>query len=186
VSLHFLVDLVYGSLYLVLMEDTKVIKKEPDTTYMRLIKDFPDDAMTLDNSRGFPLTSVKAQCVVERLNQVFGYDGWEQVGKFDQGQNGILYFGELRVGLINCSTEGKSWNASHSGIGYAVFKANEGDSYKSAKTDCLSKCASWFGIGNEVYKGNVTPPKKQTQKQQHPANQNNAQPKAQQDGDEWL
>ncbi|MEE8598013.1 MAG: Rad52/Rad22 family DNA repair protein [Dehalococcoidales bacterium] len=144
------------------MEDTKVAPKQPDTTYMKLIKSFPDEAMTTDNSRGFPLTSIKAQCVVERLNQVFGFDGWELEGEYETTKDGVLFFGKLEV---EASGEGRH---HHSGIGYSKNKKVEGDAYKSARTDCLSKCASWFGVGNEVFKGNVTPPSSGGSQQQSP------------------
>lgn len=41
-----------------------------------LIADFPAQAYSQDNSRGFPLTSVKAAYVFERLNQIFGLCGY--------------------------------------------------------------------------------------------------------------
>ncbi len=36
------------------------------------------------------------------------------------------------------------------------------DGYKSAVTDALSKCASYLGVGIEVFKGQVSPPSQTT------------------------
>ena len=47
-------------------------------------------------------------------------------------------------------------------IGYSDNKKNIGDTYKSARTDALSKAGSYFGIGNEMYKGNIAVGKKST------------------------
>lgn len=41
--------------------------------------------------------------------------------------------------------------------GFSADKKNEGDAYKGAKTDSLSKAASMFGVGNDVFKGLVDP-----------------------------
>ena len=46
-----------------------------NVTQKDLLKlDFPPEALSEDNSRGFKLTSIKAAFVVERLNDVFGIE----------------------------------------------------------------------------------------------------------------
>ena len=45
--------------------------------YAALSAEFPKEAMTEDSSRGFSMTSIKAQYVRERLNEVMGVDGWD-------------------------------------------------------------------------------------------------------------
>lgn len=118
--------------------------------YNELRADFPKEAYQQDKSRGFALTSIRAQYIVERLNTVLGIGGWTLKGNFDKQDNDIVYFGTLvfRVG---------DKYYTHEGVGHSAIKKNLGDSYKSARTDCLSKIASLIGVGNEVFKGNVDP-----------------------------
>lgn len=127
------------------------------TTYEKCIADFPDEALSCDSSRGFDLTSVKAQYVKERLNQVFGVTGWAMTGTYEQVGNGsgVIYYGKLSV--IDPDT---SVSHTHESVGFAQIKRNIGDAFKGAQTDALSKCSSNLGIANEIFKGNVAPPKK--------------------------
>lgn len=112
--------------------------------YQKLTKKFPNDAISTDSSRGFDLTSIKAQYVVERLNEVFGIAGWSLHGEFKPADRGILFIGELTLKTLNHSVQA---------IGFSLIKKVLGDSYKSARTDALSKAASWIGVGNEIFKG---------------------------------
>ena len=125
------------------------------STYEKCIAAFPDDALSCDSSRGFDLTSVKAQYVNERLNEAFGSMNWNITGEYEQVDKGVLYKGVLTVtdpltGLTN----------KQEACGYAIVKKNIGDAFKGSQTDALSKCASRFGVANEVFKGNVLPPGK--------------------------
>jgi hypothetical protein len=118
--------------------------------YDKLVEEFPTEAYQVDSSRGFNLTSLKAQFVRERLNTVFGFNGWRFTGEFkDLEDNGVLFFGKLsvKVGENDHTVEG---------VGYSGKKKNLGDVYKSANTDALSKAASNLGIGNSVYKGMIS------------------------------
>lgn len=138
-------------------EETKIQTLEKrerfQSKYKELLKPFPNEAYSVDSSRGFNLTSIKAQYVVERLNEVMGVDGWELVGNFEKEGNGVLFIGKL---VLNDGFAGHSQLA----VGYSDQKKNIGDAYKGAMTDALSKAASKFGLGNEVFKGNVAPPAK--------------------------
>jgi len=136
-------------------------RKRFEEIRLGLEKPFPDEAYSTDSSRGFDLTSIKAQYVVERLNQVCGIDGWELKGDYTSTEDGILFFGTL---VINDGYKGHQQQA----VGFSGNKRNSGDAYKGAKTDALSKAASLFGLGNEVFKGNVAPPKKSAPKKKAP------------------
>ena len=118
--------------------------------YEDLAADFGPEACTKDSSRGFDLTSVKAQYVVERLNEVVGVMNWSFGGEYEKTDDGVLFMGAL---IINVN--GKS--NRHFAPGFSKNKKNIGDTYKSANTDSLSKCASKFGIANAVFKGLVDP-----------------------------
>ena len=124
-----------------------------DVRYQDLKKPFPKEALSTDSSRGFDLTSVKAQYVVERLNEVVGINNWRHQGDYELVEGGVIFKGSL---IISRGLDGTVRDA----VGYAQIKRNIGDAYKGAKTDSLSKCASQFGLANEVFKGNVAPPSK--------------------------
>lgn len=131
--------------------DKGAIKAE---LYAKLSAPFPAEAMTADTSRGFALTSIKAQYVVERLNEVFGADGWEAKPSvlFNDKEGGC----GVQLSLI-ARYPGLLPIARHV-ISGSKAKKDPGDLLKSAMTDALCKAASHLGIGNEVYKGNVKPP----------------------------
>ena len=118
--------------------------------------DFPDEAYTVDSSRGFDLTSLKAQFIIERLNEVAGVNGWILTGDFKETEKGTLYLGSLQ--LID-RLENKSIHSVEA-IGFSASKKNVGDTYKGARTDALSKAASYLGVGNDMFKGKIAPKKK--------------------------
>lgn len=130
--------------------------KNESSVYEELAAPFPDEAMSKDKSRGFALTSVKAQYVIERLNTVLGVMNWTFGGEFKETEDGVLYMGSLII-----SINGKQ--NRHFAPGYCSYvtvnaKGEEktkllGDVYKSAHTDSLSKCASKIGVANDVFKG---------------------------------
>lgn len=129
-------------------------KKIAGNIYAETTKDFTGEALTKDSSRGFDLTSIKAQYVVERLNEVFGIDGWDaryDVVTLDPEKGCIMKC------LLTAKVEGLQPIIRMS-FGGCAAKKNLGDMSKSAMTDALGKAASHMGIGNEVFKGKVKPP----------------------------
>ena len=138
-----------------------------DETYKRLIADFPKEAYSKDGSRGFDLTSLKAQYGKERLNEVFGVFGWEFVEEFEKTEKNIIEIikpnkppvkinvpeGVLCHGKLTIK-KADTQRIIHA-TGWSQAKKNVGDSFKGASTDALSKACSFIGIGNEVFKGNV-------------------------------
>ncbi len=129
-----------------------------DKATVDALKHFTGEALSIDSSRGFALTSIKAQYVVERLNQVFGLTGWSHTGEYRQTgpedkPTGVVFLGKLTV-------QNGVTGAIREAVGFSELKRNIGDAYKGAKTDSLSKCASQLGIGNDVYKGKVAVPGK--------------------------
>jgi len=118
--------------------------------YKQLSEPFDLSAYSIDSSRGFDLSSLKAQYMVERLNEVMGIEGWKLTGTHQVVDKGILFLGTLTLTLGDKSI-------SQEGIGFSSNGKNTGDAYKGSITDCLSKTASWFGVANEAFKGNVSP-----------------------------
>jgi hypothetical protein len=89
------------------------------------------------------LSAIKVIYVVERLNDVFGLNGWHV-------DNEIVETGQMIVVRATLSVPKYA-------IAIEQFGGNDnpdrGDAYKGACTDALSKCASYLGIGMHVYKG---------------------------------
>lgn len=129
-------------------ENKENIQKE---MYDKLSAPFPSEAMTEDTSRGFALTSIKAQYIIERLNSVFGVDGWEAKPQvlFNDKETGC----GVHVSLV-ARYPGLAPIARHV-ISGCKPKKDPGDLLKSAMTDAICKAASHLGVGNEVYKGKV-------------------------------
>lgn len=138
--------------------------------FAELSAEFPDEALSIDSSRGFDLTSIKAQYVVERLNDVLTPVGWgiegmyeyDEPGNVDKGipaKGGVVFHGFLNIDLNPLG-----YDIVHrvKAIGYAPSKKNRGDVLKGSKTDAICKAASQLGVGNSVFKGNIAPPSKKT------------------------
>jgi hypothetical protein len=92
------------------------------------------------------LSSVKSAYVIERLNDVFGEDGWEAGFEIiEQGQHIV----------VKCSFVARI--SADRVIRRTTFGGNtnqdRGDAYKGACTDALTKAASQIGIASAVYKG---------------------------------
>jgi hypothetical protein len=129
--------------------------------YEKLREPIPDDALTKDISRGtsFPLTSIKAQYIKKRLNEVLGMANWRLDGDYSEREGGdvefqgrlIIFYGDY---LDNPSEE-ELKHSTHTvhAYGYSKLKKLYGDTKKSARTDALSKAASEIGIGEEVFMG---------------------------------
>jgi len=115
-----------------LPEDVKTKLKEP----------LPREAVS-PNPEKPGLSVIKVIYVVERLNDVFGLNGWQVC-------NEIVETGKMIVVRATLSIP-------RYGIAVEQFGGNDnpdrGDAYKGACTDALSKCASYLGIGMDVYKG---------------------------------
>lgn len=117
-----------------------------------LLKEFPRESLSQYPSYdGFKLTSVKAQYIVERMNEVWGYGQWQyEILSTEIIQDEAV----SKVKLI--PPVGKPFTQYGGGRiknknGYHIA-----DGYKASVTDALTKCASYYGIANEVFKGNCS------------------------------
>jgi len=115
-----------------LPEDVKTKLKEP----------LPREAVS-PNPQKPGLSVIKVIYVVERLNDVFGLNGWHV-------DNEVVETGRMVVVRATLSVPRYA-------IAIEQFGGNDnpdrGDAYKGACTDALSKCASYLGVGMDVYKG---------------------------------
>jgi hypothetical protein len=89
------------------------------------------------------LSAIKVIYVVERLNEVFGVNGWHMANEVVEKGAMVVVKGALTIEEYGIRIEQYGGNAN----------PDRGDAYKGACTDALSKCASYIGIGMDVYKG---------------------------------
>jgi Rad52/22 family double-strand break repair protein len=122
-------------------QDTEVAEL-PSEVAERLKQPLPAEAISSHpNKPG--LSSVKAIYIIERLNEVFGLNGWED--DYEVIENGpmVVVRGCLRIpkhGIVRQQYGGND-------------NPDRGDAYKGACTDALTKCASQIGVAIDVYKG---------------------------------
>jgi hypothetical protein len=114
----------------------------PDGVKAKLKEPLPREAVS-PNPQKPGLSVIKVIYVVERLNEVFGLNGWHV-------DNEVVETGRMVVVRATLSVPRYA-------IAIEQFGGNDnpdrGDAYKGACTDALSKCASYLGIGMDVYKG---------------------------------
>jgi hypothetical protein len=89
------------------------------------------------------LSVIKVIYVVERLNDVFGLNGWRVVNQVVESGRMVVVKATVTIPEYGILVEQYGGNDN----------PDRGDAYKGACTDALSKCASYLGIGMDVYKG---------------------------------
>ena len=123
-------------------EQSEDLLELPKGLRAKLKEPLPREAVSPNPQRP-GLSVIKVIYVVERLNDVFGLNGWHM-------DNEIVETGRMVVVRATLSIPKYS-------IAIEQFGGNDnpdrGDAYKGACTDALSKCASYLGIGMDVYKG---------------------------------
>jgi hypothetical protein len=156
--------------------------------YDRLRKPFEEAAYSADTSRGFPLTSIKAAYVSERLNEVFGLcgQGWRYAhSPFEEIENEVIIEVALQWAVEKGGEgraewdamignwricDGEGWSAPVYGPGGQSIKKNRmTDARKGAVTNGIGKAASMIGVGSDAFKGLVQvgdQPQQQRQQQQ--------------------
>src|SRR5579863_4065857 len=115
-----------------LPEDLKIKLKEP----------LPREAVS-PNPQKPGLSGIKVIYVVERLNDVFGLNGWHIDNEIVETGRMVVVRATLTIPKYSIVIEQFGGNDN----------PDRGDAYKGACTDALSKCASYLGIGMDVYKG---------------------------------
>lgn len=97
------------------------------------------------------LSTVNSAFIIERLNDVFGEDGWKAEYRVVEGDvNHAMVVVECRLscrptGEINFTIQRQTFGGNDN--------KDRGDAYKGACTDALTKAASQIGIAQDVYKG---------------------------------
>ena len=114
-----------------------------------LRKPFPPEAISQHPSKSF-LSTIKAIYITERLNDLFGIGGWTLEHEIvSDAPEYVAVRGRIIIGEpYNIRTPDQY--GGHNKTGKNIEPA---DGYKSAMTDCQSKCASYLEIGIDVFKG---------------------------------
>jgi Rad52/22 family double-strand break repair protein len=115
----------------------------PSHLVTKLSVPLPREAVKPHPTKKF-LSTIKVIYVVERLNEVFGVNGWKVT-------NEVIENSAAMVVIKSTLT------VPEYGIYVEQFGGNDnvdrGDAYKGACTDALSKIGSYLGVGMDVYKG---------------------------------
>jgi hypothetical protein len=114
----------------------------PEDVMAKLKEPLPREAVS-PNPQKPGLSAIKVIYVVERLNDVFGLNGWHVDNKVVEAGRMVVVRATLSVPRYAIAIEQFGGNDN----------PDRGDAYKGACTDALSKCASYLGIGMDVYKG---------------------------------
>lgn len=95
------------------------------------------------------LSTIKAMFVVERLNDAFGIGGWDiEHSILENTPEHVIVVGRIYIKEHDIYTP-----IQYGGHPKGVKGGEPADAFKSAVTECLSKCASYLEIGIEVFKG---------------------------------
>ena len=145
----------------------------------KLREPFPAEAISRHPTKTF-LSTIKAIYIVERLNDIFGIGGWDLEHEII---NDSPEYVSVRGRIVVFETEkfptGFHTPDQYGGHGKTGKNTEPADGYKSAVTDCQSKCASYLEIGIDVFKGlgNAPAQKKPYQKKQGAPNSQPAEKK---------
>jgi len=138
--------------------------------YTRLPKEYreklssalPREAIKKHPTKTF-LSTIKQIFITERLNDVFGVGGWDFehniVGVYDNDTytrtktksgkvNNVIVGGRLYSREFDLYTP-----LQYGGGDIEGYNTDPSDGFKGAVTDCMSKCASLWEIGIQVFKG---------------------------------
>jgi hypothetical protein len=99
-------------------------------------------AQVVRGNRALSVAYVDARLVEDRLDQVFGVDGWQDAYQVLPNNNVIC---KLRVRI------GQDW-IEKSDVGGQSDQPDEGDRMKSAFSDALKRAAVKLGIGRYLYR----------------------------------
>lgn len=117
-----------------------------------LYEPLPDEAISDHPTKPY-LNTINAIYVSDRLNDVFGIDGWTFTTEVIEIKGAMVV---VRV-VLDCGDVRREQFGGNN-------NADLGDAYKGAVTDAFTKCASMMGVGVGVWKNEY---KKGNKKQQN-------------------
>lgn len=128
----------------------------------------PAEAVKQHPTKTF-LSSIKAIYVVERLNDVFGIGSWHLRSEMVDNSKAMIIVKSVLT-IPEYGIELESYGGNDNG-GENSKNHDEGDAYKGAVTDALTKICSYLGIAMDVYKGKAIPSGNTQQNGQQSASQ---------------
>jgi hypothetical protein len=129
-------------------KENKVLPKITSEMREKLKAQFPVRAYKSIDTKAY-LGSLKPQYIVERLNDVFGIGRWEIIHEVvERMVDYVLIKGTIKIYDYDVYIP---WH--YGGHKLEGKNLEPADGYKSAVTDCFSKCASFLEIGNDLFKG---------------------------------
>lgn len=141
----------------------------------KIREDFPKESVQVKTSFKNPktgeskvLTGYKPQYIIERMNDVFGHEGWDfEVLKYGVEGKDAWVLGRLTIYEIRRdenSIDGpliRKTMAVKDQFGSSFYNQEDssyGDALKGAATNSFEKCCSFIDIGHLAYKGLVLVP----------------------------
>lgn len=104
----------------------------------------PCEAIKPHPTKSF-LSTINPIYVIERLNEVFGLDGWHFTSEvLKEKDKWVVVKGTLHFTVGDHFHKIEQYGGNDN--------PDLGDAYKGAATDALTKCASYIGIGADVWK----------------------------------
>jgi len=134
--------------------------KIDDHIRARLREPMPPEAITQHPTKTF-LSTIKAIYVVERLNDIFGIGGWCIEHEIVSDEPDYV---SMKGRILIHDPIGIETPWQYGGHKKTGKNTEAADGYKSAVTDCQSKCASYLEIGIDVFKGKTSAKKTSAKK----------------------
>ncbi len=88
------------------------------------------------------LAYITNRCVMDRFDEAFGWDGWEN--EITEIDNGFLC--KMRVLTAADNENGQVWISKQDGASKTAFEAEKG-----GISDSMKRCAVQFGLGRDLY-----------------------------------
>ena len=133
--------------------------KIDEATREKLRAPMPDEAIKQHPTKTF-LSTIKAIYITERLNDVFGIGGWGFDHEIISDEpDYVTICGAISIIDTDAQKPTMQTPFQYGGHKKTGKNTEPADGYKSAVTDCISKCASYLEIGIDVFKGLADPPK---------------------------
>lgn len=131
----------------------------------KLTRAFPEAAKQKKEYGGFKGTGYVPGYITERLNEVFGYDGWKATLETwvvmkdgNEAPIDVLLTDKFATVYVKLEVNWDDKKATRWQFGTCNITEKgltPGEAIKGAFTDALKKCAGYLDIGNDAYKGEV-------------------------------
>jgi hypothetical protein len=122
--------------------------------WQELAKPFPPEevqlkvqSMNKDRTKGMVVAYIDARMVMDRLDEVFGPDNWEDMYRVLSDKSADTEVGSLRTVEVECTLA----VVLDKDVRIAKRDVGEGDSLKAAYSDAFKRAAVKFGVGRYLY-----------------------------------